>query len=206
MLYFTKTPGWLRKLYPSGIWSMPANRKVIYLSFDDGPHAAATVFVLDQLRRFNAKGTFFCIGKNVMAEPVIYKRILEEGHRVGNHTQGHLNGWKTADKLYIADVEKAKEVIDSNLFRPPYGRISAFQIRNLTHILKYKLIMWDVLSGDFDPAVNGKRAANRVIKNAVSGSIIVFHDSAKCLRVVQEALPEVLVYFSNKGYSFEAIV
>lgn len=205
MFYFTKTPGWLKKLYPSGVWSMPAGRKVIYLSFDDGPHPAATVFVLDQLRRFNAKATFFCIGKNVIAEPDVYKRILNEGHRVGNHTQGHLNGWKTADKRYLADVEKAAEVIDSNLFRPPYGRISGFQIRNLTRILKYKLIMWDVLSGDFDPLVNGKIAAGRVIKNAASGSIIVFHDSAKCLHVVQEALPEVLGYFSSKGYSFEAI-
>ena len=205
MFYFTKTPVWLKKLYPSGIWSIPTERKVLYLSFDDGPHAAATPFILDQLRRFNARATFFCIGKNVIAEPDVYKRILNEGHRVGNHTQQHLNGWRTADKLYLADVEKARESIDSDLFRPPYGRISAFQIRNLTRIMKFKLIMWDVLSGDFDPSVNGKTVAERVIKNAGPGSIVVFHDSAKAFKVIQDALPEVLAFFANKGYLFEAI-
>ncbi|MDP4213465.1 MAG: polysaccharide deacetylase family protein [Bacteroidota bacterium] len=205
MFYFTKTPGWLKKLYPSCIWSIPTNRKVLYLSFDDGPHAAATPFVLDQLRLFNARATFFCIGKNVMEEQDVYKRILNEGHRVGNHTQQHLNGWKTPDKLYLADVEKARTVIDSDLFRPPYGRISAFQIRNLTRSLKYKLIMWDVLSGDFDPSINGRKAAKRVIKQAGPGSIVVFHDSARCFKVIQEALPEVLAYFTGKGYFFEAI-
>ncbi|MFI5193083.1 MAG: polysaccharide deacetylase family protein [Chitinophagales bacterium] len=205
MFYFTKTPGWLKRLYPSGIWSIPTERKAIYLSFDDGPHAGATPFVLDQLRRFNARATFFCIGKNVEAEPDVYKRILNEGHRVGNHTQQHLNGWKTADKKYLADVEKARTVIDSDLFRPPYGRISAFQIRNLTRSLKYKLIMWDVLSGDFDPAVTGKIAAKRVIRKAGAGSIVVFHDSAKSFTVIREALPEVLNYFAGKGYLFESI-
>jgi peptidoglycan/xylan/chitin deacetylase (PgdA/CDA1 family) len=205
MFYFSKTPGWLKRLYPSGIWKIPTDRKVLYLSFDDGPHAAATPFVLDQLRRFNARATFFCIGKNVAAEPDIYKRILTDGHRVGNHTQQHLNGWKTDDRIYLADVEKARELIDSDLFRPPYGRVSSFQIRNLTRLLKYKLIMWDVLSGDFDPSVNGKMAATRVIKHAGPGSIVVFHDSAKAFKVIQEALPEVLVHFANKGYLFEAI-
>lgn len=205
MFYFTKTPGWLKRLYPSGIWSIPTERKVIYLSFDDGPHAGATPFVLDQLRQFNACATFFCIGKNVEAEPDVYKRILNEGHRVGNHTQHHLNGWKTADKKYLADVEKARTLIDSDLFRPPYGRISAFQISNLTRSLKYKLIMWDVLSGDFDPAVTGKIAAERVIRKAGPGSIVVFHDSAKSFAVIRQALPEVLKYFAGKGYLFKSI-
>lgn len=205
MFYFSKTPGWLRKLYPSGAWKIQTDRKVLYLTFDDGPHAAATPFALEQLRKYHARATFFCIGKNVIAEPDVYKSILTGGHRVGNHTMNHLNGWKTPDKLYLADIERARALIDSDLFRPPYGRISAFQIKNLTQILKYKLIMWDVLSGDFDPAVDGKKAAEKVIKKAGPGSIIVFHDSAKSYKKIQEALPEVLAYFSDKGYSFETI-
>ena len=205
MFYFSKTPGWLRKLYPSGTWKIQTDRKVLYLAFDDGPHAAATPFALEQLRKYHARATFFCIGKNVIAEPDVYKSILTGGHRVGNHTMNHLNGWKTPDKLYLADIERARALIDSDLFRPPYGRISAFQIKNLTQILKYKLIMWDVLSGDFDPAVDGKKAAEKVIKKAGPGSIIVFHDSAKSYKKIQEALPEVLAYFSDKGYSFETI-
>jgi peptidoglycan-N-acetylglucosamine deacetylase len=205
MFYFTKTPFWLKKLYPTCLWNYPADGKKIYLSFDDGPHAAATPFVLDQLKKFNAKASFFCIGKNVVAETAIYKRILLEGHRVGNHTFNHLNGWKTESKNYLQDIEMARGQIDSDLFRPPYGRIRAFQIRNLREKLKYKIVMWDVLSGDFDPSVDGKNAAERVIRKSQSGSIVVFHDSAKAFPVLQEALPLVLKYFTREGYSFETI-
>jgi peptidoglycan-N-acetylglucosamine deacetylase len=207
MFYFTKTPFWLKKLYPTCLWNYPSVReeKKIYLSFDDGPHAAATPFVLDQLKKYNAKASFFCIGKNVIAEPDIYKRILNEGHRVGNHTFNHLNGWKTDSKTYLHNIEKTRELVDSDLFRPPYGRASAFQIRNLREKLHYKVVMWDVLSGDFDPKVNGKQAAERVIRKSRSGSIVVFHDSAKALQVLQEALPIVLSYFYGKGYAFEII-
>jgi peptidoglycan/xylan/chitin deacetylase (PgdA/CDA1 family) len=207
MFYFTKTPLWLKKLYPTCLWNYPAGSegKRIYLSFDDGPHAAATPFVLDQLKNYNAKASFFCIGKNVIAEPEIYKRILMEGHRVGNHTFNHLNGWKTDSKIYLQNIEQTRELVDSDLFRPPYGRATAFQIRNLIDKLHYKIVMWDVLSGDFDPKVNGKEAAERVIHKSKSGSIIVFHDSAKAFRVLQVALPIVLAYFSREGYSFETI-
>ncbi|HEY4935516.1 MAG TPA: polysaccharide deacetylase family protein, partial [Puia sp.] len=176
-----------------------------YLSFDDGPHAMATPFVLDQLKKYNAKASFFCIGKNVMEEPAIYKRILMEGHRVGNHTFNHLNGWKTDSKIYLENIEKAREQIDSDLFRPPYGRAKAFQIRNLKEKLNYKIVMWDVLSGDFDPSVSGKLAAERVIRKSRPGSIVVFHDSTKAFQVLQETLPIVLTYFSGEGYSFETI-
>ena len=128
-----------------------------------------------------------------------------EGHRVGNHTQNHLNGWKTVNKTYLENIEKAREHIDSNLFRPPYGRATAFQIRNLIDKLHYQVVMWDVLAGDFDPKVNGKQAAERVIRKSKSGSIIVFHDSAKALQVLQVALPMVLAYFSGEGFSFDTI-
>jgi peptidoglycan-N-acetylglucosamine deacetylase len=160
---------------------------------------------LDQLKKYNAKASFFCIGKNVLEESVIYKRILLEGHRVGNHTYNHLNGWKTDSKIYLENIEKAQGLIDSHLFRPPYGRATAFQIRNLIDKLNYKIIMWDVLSGDFDPAVSGKQAAERVIRKSRSGSIVVFHDSAKAFQVLSEALPLVLAYFSGEGYTFETI-
>jgi len=206
MFYFTKTPFWLKKLYPSCLWNYPsAGGKKIYLSFDDGPHPVATPFVLDQLKKFNAKASFFCIGKNVQQEPEIYKQILLEGHRVGNHTFNHLNGWKTDNGLYLKNVEQARELIDSYLFRPPYGRMSAFQIRNMIQKLQYKIVMWDVLSGDFDPAVDGRQAAERVISCSRPGSIVIFHDSTKAFRVLQEALPLVLAYFSGEGYSFEMI-
>ena len=207
MLYFTKTPFWLRMLYPSCLWKYPtpAQGKKIYLSFDDGPHAVATPFVLDLLKKYNAKASFFCIGKNVLAETAIYKRILHEGHRVGNHTFNHLNGWKSNSKTYFENIEQAREQIDSNLFRPPYGRATAFQIRILQEKLKYKVVMWDILSGDFDPKVNGNQAAGRVISKSRPGSIVVFHDSAKAFPVLQEALPLVLNFFSREGYSFETI-
>ena len=207
MFYFTKTPFWLKKLYPSCLWNYPMvkGEKKIYLSFDDGPHAMATPFVLDQLKKYNARASFFCIGKNVIEETAIYKRILIEGHRVGNHSYNHLNGWKTDNKTYIENIEKARQLIDSDLFRPPYGRATAFQIRNLKEKLKYKIIMWDELSGDFDPAVSGEAAAERVIRKSRSGSIVVFHDSTKAYQVLLVALPMVLAYFSGQGYSFETI-
>lgn len=206
MLYFTKTPRWLRLLHPSAVWNMPRDQQKIYLTFDDGPHGGSTPFVLEQLRQYQARATFFCIGKNVLAEPALYKNILMEGHRVGNHTMEHRNGWKTPDKVYLNDIEKARTLIDSDLFRPPYGRITPFQADNLVRILKYKLIMWDVLSGDFDPKVNGAEAARRVTKYASAGSIVVFHNSAKSFDTLRESLPIVLQHFSDLGYQFEAIV
>jgi len=207
MFYFTKTPFWLKMLYPTCLWNykQTGKQKNLYLTFDDGPHAAATPFVLDELKKYQAKATFFCIGKNVEAEPFIYKRILMEGHKVGNHTNNHLNGWKTDDKIYFENIEKARGFIDSDLFRPPYGKASAFQIRNLIDRLHFKVVMWDVLAGDFDPKVNGKQAAERVIGNSTSGSIVVFHDSARALQVLNVALPLVLAYFSGEGFSFETI-
>jgi peptidoglycan-N-acetylglucosamine deacetylase len=207
MFYFTKTPFWLKMIYPTCLWNYkPAGKqKKIYLSFDDGPHSEATPFVLDELKKYNARATFFCIGKNVKAESSLYKRILMEGHRVGNHTQNHLNGWKTDNKTYLENVEKARELIDSDLFRPPYGKATAFQIRNLVDKLHFKVVMWDVLAGDFDPEVNGMQAAKKVIQNSKPGSIIVFHDSAKALQVLQIALPIVMAFFSAEGFSFETI-
>ena len=130
MVYFVRTPWWVSKwLYPVYIWRMPADEKKIYLSFDDGPHPEATVFALDQLKQYQAKATFFCIGKNVAEYPDIYKRILLEGHATGNHTHDHLNGWKSKDATYFENIATASRYIDSTLFRPPYGRITRFQAK-----------------------------------------------------------------------------
>src|SRR5882757_2266218 len=176
MFYLVKSPWWLKKWYSGLVWDLPqrAGEKVLYLSFDDGPHPVATPFVLDELRRHGARGTFFCIGKNVQEHPLIYKRILEEGHRVGNHTQNHVNGWKVSDAVYLDNIVQAARYIDSDLFRPPYGRISAFQAALLRKPpFQYKIIMWDVLSADFDRGLGPDRCARNVIRHARPGSIVV---------------------------------
>lgn len=162
--------------------------------------------VLDELKRYNAKATFFCIGKNVALFPDVYQRILDEGHAVGNHTQNHLNGWKSDDEVYLNDIEEAKKHIDSCLFRPPYGRISNFQIKQLAkERFKLKVVMWSVLSGDFDKEISNEDCSNNVILNAKSGSIVVFHDSEKAQEKMLFALPKVLNYFSQLGYNFKRI-
>lgn len=208
MKYFVKTPWWLKRLYSSYIWNIPAKNKVLYLTFDDGPHPVATPFVLDELKKYNAKATFFCIGKNVLEEPLIYQRIIEEGHAVGNHTHNHLNGWKTKDAVYLENVQQAAKHISSALFRPPYGRITSFQTKHIAKALQKasaKIIMWDVLSADFDEALTGEQCLQNVVLNAGKGSVIVFHDSQKALKRLEYSLPKVLEYFTETGYQFEKI-
>lgn len=206
MFYFSKTPWVLKKLYPECIWEIRTKEKILYLTFDDGPHPEATPFVLDQLKKYNAKATFFCIGKNVQEYFDIYKRMIDDGHKPGNHTYDHLNGWKENDKTYLQNIFKAKNVIDSDLFRPPYGRITKFQLMQL-RAEKYKLttVMWSVLSGDFDKNISEEKCFNNVTKNAKEGSIVVFHDSEKSFEKLLYSLPKVLEYFSKKGFEFRAI-
>lgn len=218
--YFVKTPWWLKRIYAGYTWSLPARGKQLYFTFDDGPHPVATPFVLDELKKYQAKATFFCIGKNVEQHPAIYRRILDEGHAVGNHTQNHLNGWKTKDDLYLADVGKAAKHIDSFLFRPPYGRITSFQAKMIKKMEMLQpaltadgvarqqpvsIIMWDVLSGDFDNGLLPEDCLKNVIGHSVSGSIVVFHDSEKAFKRLEYALPRALRYFDEQGFTFEAI-
>ena len=206
MFYLIKTPWLLKKFYPGCIWEVKTNEKAIYLTFDDGPHPLATPFVLDQLKQYNAKATFFCIGKNAEEHTELYKRITEDGHAVGNHTYNHLNAWKTKEKIYLDDVYEAKKIIESNLFRPPYGRINNFILFQLKKG-KYNLktVMWSVLSGDFDKDLSNENCYLNVIRNSKAGSIIVFHDSYKAFEKLKYTLPKVLKYFSDKGYSFKNI-
>jgi peptidoglycan-N-acetylglucosamine deacetylase len=206
--YFVKTPWWLRKLYPGRMWRVETRKKLLYFTFDDGPHPVATPFVLNELKKYNALATFFCIGKNVLTYPEIYKRILDEGHSIGNHTQNHLNGWKTANDIYMKDISEAAGHIDSVLFRPPYGRITSFQAKHLRSAMRgreSKIIMWDVLSGDFDTTISQEKCLENVILNAKPGAIIVFHDSEKAFSKLEDCLPKILSFFFEKGYRFDAL-
>ena len=206
MLYFVQTPWWIEKLYPGRIWRFANNKKALYLTFDDGPHPEATPFVLDELRKYSAKATFFCVGKNVVNHPLLYQRIIDEGHAVGNHTFDHLNGWKTKDALYLENVAEAKKYIDSNLFRPPYGKLTRFQQKQL-RLPRYGMntIMWSVLSGDFDKGISNERCLQNVLFHSAPGAIIVLHDSEKSLEKMRFILPRILNYFSGKGFTFEKI-
>lgn len=203
-MYLVKTPFWLKTIYPSLTWNKSRKEKNIFLTFDDGPHEIATAFVLEELKKYNALATFFCIGKNVEKHLDIYNQILNEGHSVGNHTQNHVNGWNCKTNLYIENVVKASGNIHSNLFRPPYGRITQKQIKALKKE-QYNIIMWDVLSGDFDSSISNEKCLQNVISNTENGSIIVFHDSEKAFSKLQFVLPKILEHFKNQGYVFSAL-
>lgn len=219
--YLTYTPWWLRKLYPACIWQIPTKEKIVYLTFDDGPHPEATPFVLEQLKQFNAKATFFCIGKNVAAQPIIFSQLKKEGHSVGNHTMHHANGWKTDDVNYFQEIADADKLIGSNLFRPPYGRIKRSQVKAITNYglrntnldsklpntpdSRFTIIMWSVLSGDFDTEIDGEKCFKSVIKHVKPGSIIVFHDSAKAFPRLEIALPKTLEWLTQQGFKCEAL-
>lgn len=207
MFYLVKTPWIVKKfVYPDYVWSIPCKEKKIYLSFDDGPHPTVTPFVLDQLKQYNARATFFCIGKNVAEHPDIYKRIINEAHSVGNHTHNHLNGWEANDQVYMKNIIMAGKHIDSTLFRPPYGRITRFQARQVMDKLHYNIIMWSVLSGDFDINLSPEDCWQNVLKATAPGSIIVFHDSEKARKRLLYTLPKLLEYYKERDYSFEEII
>ncbi len=205
-MYLVKTPWWLRLLYSKLNWRINEPGKTVYLTFDDGPHETATLFVLDVLKKYHAKATFFCIGKNVAEHPMIYERILNEGHSVGNHTYNHVNGWKVTDEIYLKEVAEAATLIESNLFRPPYGRLKRSQQKKLmTTNSQLRIIMWDVLSGDFDTQLTPEACLGYVCYHTHPGSIVVFHDSTKAFDRMKYALPKVLEHFTKQGYTFKAI-
>nr|BFF39532.1 polysaccharide deacetylase family protein [Tenacibaculum mesophilum] len=184
-----------------------STQKEIFLTFDDGPIPKVTEFVLDQLHLFNAKATFFCIGDNIRKYPAVFSRIINEGHSVGNHTFNHLNGWKNSNTTYINNINKCENLLShqkTKLFRPPYGKIKRKQAKQLL-ANGYKIIMWDVLSADFDPTITKEKCLQNVLRNVENGSIIVFHDSIKASDKLYYVLPKVLEEFSLQGYKFKAI-
>ena len=206
MAYISTAPPWLRFFFGKCTWDIPSGEKTIYLSFDDGPHPSITEFVLNELDKYGAKATFFCIGRNVERYPAIFESIIAGGHTVGNHTYSHLNGWKTKTEVYSRDILEARKLINSDLFRPPYGRITRKQHKFLTSREKpFKVIMWSVLSGDFDGGITPEQCCNNVLKNARSGSVVVFHDSDRANDRMRYALPVVLKHFTDKGYLFKKI-
>ena len=202
-MYLAYSPFWLRWFYRDLTWHKSRSNKCIYITFDDGPIPVVTPWVLNILKQFNVKATFFCIGDNVAKHPDIYRQILADGHSVGNHTFNHLNGWKTGDKAYLENIEQCKELVQSNLFRPPYGRSKKSQYSILN--TQYSIIMWDVLSGDFDINLSPEKCLNNVLKHSRNGSIIVFHDSLKAFERLEYALPLALENLKKKGYNFSKL-
>jgi peptidoglycan-N-acetylglucosamine deacetylase len=204
-----RTPFFLPLLCPSSLlWRVPTSQREIYLTFDDGPVDGPTDFVLETLEKFGAKATFFCIGDNVQKHEGVYRKILDGNHTVGNHTFNHLNGWKTERGEYRMNIElcdeqmKASGGTRSYLFRPPYGRITRAQIHDLE---KYKIVMWDVLSVDYDKLLSAERCLKNSIAATRPGSIVVFHDSFKAERNMMFALPRFLEHFNENGYKFRSL-
>lgn len=196
-------PKFFTDLFPGLTWNYPKEENKIYLTFDDGPTLGVTPWVLDTLKEYNVKATFFCLGKKVEMHPDIFERIIAEGHRIGNHTYSHLKGWETRTGQYVQDVDLANDLISSNLFRPPYGRIKSSQVRLLRK--RYKIIMWNLLSMDYSRWVTPKRCANIVLNNLKAGSIIVFHDSIKAEKKMKYGLVKLLDEAKKRGLEFGLI-
>lgn len=208
------TPKVVKSLFPTLLWDIKTNSRSIYLTFDDGPTPEITNWVLETLKQYNAKATFFCIGKNIETHPNIFQTIVKDGHAIGNHTFNHVKGWKTSVDSYLKNVAKTQDLINAlnqksetkhqKLFRPPYGQITLKQIKKLQE-QSYKIVMWNVLSIDWDHSISKETCLNNVITHADSGSIVVFHDSIKASENIQYALPRVLEHFTNKGFTFKRI-
>jgi len=213
-LYWIKTSKFLKKIFSGYIWDIPNSENKIYLTFDDGPTPEITEWVLEQLKKHQAKATFFCIGKNIKNHSGIFHKIIEEGHAIGNHSNNHLNGWKTTTNDYLENISLCSTEIEnqkfetkkqqSQLFRPPYCKIKKTQFKELKK-LGYKIIMWDVLSADFDQSITPEKCLENVLQNVQSGSIIIFHDSVKAFKNLEYTLPRSLEILKQRGFIFEAI-
>lgn len=202
-MYLVRPPYLLKALYPKALWRMNGQENVLYLTFDDGPVPGITSQVLDILQEKNIRATFFCVGENVRKHPELFRRIVAEQHAVGNHTFNHLNGWHAHTGNYIGNIEKCREEVASFLFRPPYGKLKKSQYRQLQE--KYTIIMWDVLSGDYDKETSPEKCFTNVTRHVRNGSIIVFHDSYKAQEKVKYALPLFIDWALQRGFRFATI-
>ena len=211
--YWVKTHWLMKSIFTGFTWQFPSSEKVVYLTFDDGPIPEVTDWTLFILKEYNAKATFFCIGENITKHPKLFKQIQEEGHSVGNHTYNHLNGWHSSTEDFIQNVDLCEKEIsnfsDENnaelpLFRPPYGKLNRKQFTLLKE-RGYKVIMWDILSADFDTTISPEKCAENVLKNIQPGSIIIFHDSLKASKNLKYALPQTLAYLKKNGFEMKAI-
>lgn len=208
--YFIKTNRLIKRIFADYVWDIPSSEKKVYLTFDDGPTPEITTWVLNQLNLFGAKATFFCIGNNIEKHPDLFQSLVSSGHIIGNHTYNHSNGWKTKTADYVANTILCSDIIqqlalkNSKLFRPPYGKIKHSQAKEL-QAAGYKIIMWDVLSADFDKSISPQQCFENVVKNIVPGSIIVFHDSKKAFRNLEYTLPKTLQFLKENQYRAEGI-
>ncbi|RYY87075.1 MAG: polysaccharide deacetylase family protein [Chitinophagaceae bacterium] len=205
MNYIVQKPAWMRSFYGNCTWELPNNERKVYLTFDDGPHPELTPFVLDELRRYDAKGTFFCLGRQVAQYPEIFARIRAEGHSVGNHTWNHPDGWRTPNRAYYADVAEAGTLLQTRLFRPPHGHVTPFQVRRLRADHGLQVVMWNILSGDFDGQTSPELCYRNVADRLKPGAIVVFHDNESAATNLRYALPRLLEDFSAQGFQFAAI-
>lgn len=197
-------PYWLRKLYGKDlIWEMPDDGRTIYLSFDDGPNPDTTPVILHTLKQYDANATFFCVGENVDKNPDLYEMIRNNGHKVGNHTYNHLNGWKTSKVKYLENVQKCREVLNSLIFRPPYGRISRSQKKSLSR--HYDIFMWTVLSRDYDARISRETCLEKTWEHTRPGAIVVFHDHPKAIEKVEYVLAQYLERAREHGYRFKSL-
>lgn len=211
-ILWIKTNPIIKSIFSNYVWNIPNNEKKVFLTFDDGPTPEITEWVLAQLKKYNFKATFFCIGNNIEKHPELFSQLITEGHTIGNHTFNHVKGWNTTNKTYVREVEKCELLIQkwlianhqSKLFRPPYGKIKPLQSRKLRK-LGYKIIMWDVLSADYKQTITKEKCLENVVKNVESGSIIVFHDSVKAFSNLEFVLPKTLQFLSENGYQCEII-
>ena len=199
---FVKTPSIAKYLYPSLVWKKNTEQKKIWITFDDGPDEKVTPFLVNLLGKFNIKATFFIIGSQAKKHPELVKLIINNGHKIGNHSFSHLNGFITDNNKYLEDVEQAKKYIDSDIFRPPYGKITPFQIKNLKK--DFKIIMWDIMSWDFKENISSNKIFRNVIDNVESGSIILFHNNLKSYKNLKKSLELILAKLKEKEYQFSA--
>lgn len=206
-MYLSYSPLWLQWFYPTLTWHKSREENIIFLTFDDGPIPVVTPFVLNTLKKFQAKATFFCIGENIDKYPEVFSDVIESGHAVGNHTYNHLKGWNTKDNDYLDNIQKCTLHTGIRLFRPPYGRITKSQIKALKiQNPEIEIVMWDVLSGDFDQSITAEKCIDNVLKNVKNGSIIVFHDSLKAFARLEKSLPIILEKLTLQGYSFKTLL
>ena len=204
VLWYLSIPKWIQKCFPSLVWQAPSTKEaVVYLTFDDGPHPEITPWVLNELNQRGLKASFFCVGDNVRKFPETYQQILNEGHITGNHTMHHMKGWSNSTETYTQNTTEAAQYIKSKLFRPPYGRISRAQIKAL--LPEYTIVMWSLLSGDFNPQLNIPKALNQIKRKTQNGSIVVFHDSIKSEAQMKQLLPDYLDYLIANAYTCKTL-
>lgn len=201
-MFIEQPPQFIRCLYPSAIWRMDKDKKAVYLTFDDGPIPRVTPWVLDVLDKYRIKATFFMVGDNIRKHPDEFRMVVEKGHRIGNHTFNHIRGLSYDIKSYLDNTDKAcRMMMNTNLFRPPHGYMSPKQYAELKK--RYKIIMWDLVTRDYNRKFTGEQILKKVKRYVRNGSIITFHDSLKSEENIRYALPKAIEWLMEQGYEFK---